>query len=524
MIDNTRFPLRAAQQETAHPAARVTLVTVARGLATALPVAAMLLASACTTQPGETVTEAVPDLEQRTGIALDPELPWNEPSPAWDGKSTLSLHAALVTSMQNNRGLRRVLLEIESRRARYQDSQLAPNPMVDIGGGVPFDMGTAPLLAMIGAQVDWLWKREALVGESNAALRAALFEAAAVTVATSMEVRAAYVDVASARELHDLALEDERIAARVMNAMTQAFEEGESSATRANEARIAWSDALMRTMDAQQAVLVAQTRLLAAVGRGDLDTEWRTAASTTKQAIDECSLPIQPHPQDQAELMALVRERRLDLRAAQARIEGAEQRVALAKAGQWPSVTIGGGYDRGMEGGEAAMFVAQFSLPIFNQGQFRVLAAQHELEIARIDADALWQQALLEVTRVRGALATQEHHAVQLRDVSLEAIASNRRIVADSVAAGEAAPFQLWQLETRENDVHAQLARARRESALAALGFERALAGARLPAGAGMGGAGSGAGGMAGAGGSGGGASGAGGGSGMLISTQEGMQ
>ncbi|MBL9141983.1 MAG: TolC family protein [Phycisphaerae bacterium] len=490
---------------------------------------ALLAPSACTTAPGPTVAEAVPELAERVGAPLADHLPWDQPSAAWDGASPLSLDAALATALQNNRGLRRVLLEVEQRRARYQDSQLAPNPMVDIGGGIPLDMGTAPILAMIGTQVDWLWKREAMVGETDAALRASLFEAAAITVSTAVEVRAAYVGAAAAQELLALAQLDERTAARVMNALVLSFEQGEANAMLSNDARMAWSDALVRAMDAQQALLVAKARLLQAIGRGDVDMEWHTVATTTKAAIDECDLPVPPNPQDQAELTTLVRERRLDLRAAQARVDGATQRIALAKAGQWPSVNLGGGYDRGMEGGEAVMFVGQFSLPIFNQGQFRVAAAQVELEIARIDADALWQQALLDVWRARGALATQEHHAVQIRDVTLGALAANLRLLADGVEAGETAPVRLWQSERQETRVRAQLATARRDSMFAALAFEQALAGARLPAGAGMGGgAGAGAMGATGAGsaGSGGGMGGGSSGSGttLELTAEEGMQ
>jgi outer membrane protein TolC len=465
---------------------RLALAARAAG-ATALAALVALGSTSCTT-PGPTLAEAVPDIEARVGAPLRADLPWDRASMAWDGATPLDARTALACALQNNRALRRALLEAEVRRARYQDSQLPPNPMLDIGAGVPLDGGATPILA----KIDWLWRREALVGESDAALRAALFEAAARAVGTAIEVRTAYLDVASAEEVLALSEADGEVAARVLRATALAFEAGEGMAAQVNEARMNAAEAAVRVMDARQALLAAKTRLLEAIGRGDHDLDWSTRARTARAAVEECDLPPAPAPQDHEDFRALVRERRLDLRAASARLDGALQRVGLARASALPAVAFGAGYDRDMEGDRTVMMQAKVSIPIFNQGQFRVAAAQAELEMARLDADALWQRALLEARRAYGALATMEHHAAQIRDVTLEAFDSNKRLLAEGVAAGEAAPLRLWQSEHQENHIRIQLARAERDRALAALAFERALVGTRLPAdgGAGMGGSG----------------------------------
>lgn len=462
------------------PAARAVARTAFAFLLALAPVA-------CTT-PGPTLAESVPNLEERVGAPLRTELPWDRPSAAWDGTAPLDARAALLCALQNNRALRRALLEVDARRARHQDSQLPPNPMLDIGAGVPLDMGVTPLLAMIGAQVDWLWRRDALVGESDAALRAALFEAAAIAVGTAIEVRSAYLDTASAEEVLALSDADVEVAARVQRAATLAFEEGEGNAAQANDARLSASEAAVRAMDARQALLAAKTRLLEAIGRGDHDLDWTTVARSARAAIAECDLPSPPAPQDQDDFRAIVRERRLDLRAASARLDGALQRLALARANALPALALGGGYERDMEGDSAIMVQARVSLPIFNQGQFRIAAAEAELAMARLDADALWQRALLEARRAYGALTAMEHHAVQIRDGTLEAFDSNKNLLAEGVRAGEAALVRLWQSEHQENHIRIQLARAERDRALAALAFERTLAGTRLPGGIGGGG------------------------------------
>lgn len=447
----------------------------------AVAAAALLLLAGCTSQPGPTLTQAVPDLEERTGAPLPADAPWDTPSSAWDGRAPLSADAALHVAMQNNRSLRRALLEVEQRRALYQDSQLAPNPVVQLGAGVPLDMGATPLLAMLGAQVDWLWKRDATIGAADARLRSALFEAAALTVATAVEVRAAYADVASAAQIHALSNADAEVAQRVLDATTAEFKAGLARGEAVNDARINWAEASTRQVEAQQALVVAKTRLLKSMGRGDLGLDWTTKAQDIGTALVELALPETPAPQDQQDLVALVQQQRLDLRAAQARVEGAQQRVALARANVWPSLMLGGGWEKDMEGDQAAMFQAQITLPLFNQGQHRIKAAEVELEMARLELDAVMQQALLDAHRALGALAMAEHHTVQIRDVSLAAFTDNKRLLGASVQRGETAPLRLWQSEHQENHLRIQLAKAQRDAAMAALDFQSVLAGARLP-------------------------------------------
>ncbi|MFO0963620.1 MAG: TolC family protein [Phycisphaerales bacterium] len=472
--------------------------TAASRLGAAATLTALAL-SACATKPGPTLAEHAPALDARTGtpegtVAALAQQPWDAPSEAWDGRSPLTADAAVRCALQNNRALRRTLTEVERRRALYRDAQLPPNPTLDVAVGVPLDMGAAPVLAMVAQQIDWLWKRDAIVGEADAQLRALLFEAAAVTVATAVETRAAYIEVAAALEQRTLALDDTDVAARVLRASEQAYAAGEARGTAVNDARMNLAEAQNRLMEAENALLAARTRLLTAIGRGADALEWTTAETTATAAARACGIAEPPLPEDDAALHALVRERRLDLRAALARVEGLQARIALARASQWPSLMLGGGWERDMEGDQAAMVEVQTTLPIFNQGQFRVAAAIAQLEEARIDADALWQQAVVDARRSLAGVATAAHHEATIRDLTMPAYAANAKQLAEAVAAGERPALQLWRSEHQENHIRLQLARAQRDRALAALGFERALAGARLPAMAGGAGGGAGAG------------------------------
>ncbi|MFM8697558.1 MAG: hypothetical protein ACKOF7_02630, partial [Phycisphaerales bacterium] len=144
-------------------------------------VAAALLAAACTTDPGPTLAEAVPGLDARIaqpdGMLADAAArDWRVPDAAWDGRAPLDAAVAQRIALAENRALRRVLVEAERRRALTQDAQLAPNPVVNVAGGIPTDMGVVPLLAMVGQQLDWLWKRESINGDADAQLESLLLE------------------------------------------------------------------------------------------------------------------------------------------------------------------------------------------------------------------------------------------------------------------------------------------------------------------------------------------------------------
>jgi outer membrane protein TolC len=449
--------------------------------------ASLLALAACTTDPGPALDEAVPDIDRRAGLELGTmvgigDRPWNQVDERWDGASPLAGVLAVDLAVANNRALRRIVLEVERRRALTRDAQLAPNPTLNFAGGIPVDMGVVPLLAMVGQQVDWLWKRDALVGDADAQLRSLLFEAAAVAVATATEARAAYVSAAAAQEIDALARRDVEVASRILQASIAAFDAGDVSQQRVNDARMNATEAQNRAMEATTGLVDARTRLLLAIGRGDGSTDWTTVDTGAIAARRALALPDAPLPDGHDAVLALVRERRLDLRAADARVIGARARLALAEAARIPSVMLGAGWERDMESDQSVMLQAQVTLPIWNDGRFRVEAARHDLEIALLDADDLWQRAVADTVRALAAVAATEHHEATLREGMLAAYSDNKAVLEAAVDAGERPAMVLWASEHQENHIRLQLARAERDRALAALTLERTLTGTRLPA------------------------------------------
>ncbi|MEN9642322.1 MAG: hypothetical protein RIR77_1511, partial [Planctomycetota bacterium] len=333
---------------------------------TAASMCCIAVVAACSTDPGPTFTETAPALDariQQTDGTIDNALasPWATPSDAWDGTAPLSAEAAVRCAITNNRQLRRIFAELDRRRALMRDSQLPPNPTLSMAIGAPLSMGTIPILAMLGQQVDWLWKRDALVGDANSQLRGLIFESAASLVATVVEVRTAYMETASSIEVAELAQRDAAVAARILASDEASFASGEGRRATVNQARMNAAEAQNRVMEATMTLVTAKTRLLEAIGRGDQGMEWTVADQTTIAARQACGIEPPAQPDDDAALRELVRSRRLDLRAAAARVDGMESRVSLAMANRWPSLMLGGGWEQDMEGDQAIMFTVESS-------------------------------------------------------------------------------------------------------------------------------------------------------------------
>lgn len=481
----TMPPRAAARSAPKRPAQRVARLPIPLTPACgALAVCAMI--GACTAARGPELADVAPGLDARTGVEAgtvqrQADQRWEEPSPAWDGIAPLAPDAAIRCALANNRALRRTLAEADRRRAAFGDAQLPPNPTLNLAIGAPLDMGVVPVLATIAAQLDWLWKRDAIAGDAEAQLRSLLLEAGAMVAATVVEVRTAYVEAASSIEQSSLARADAEVAARVLGAERSAFEAGESTGSAVARAEMNAAEASNRAMEAEVAAIAAKTRLLEAIGRGQQSLGWETASRSASEAEAACRIHAPELPEAEEALLALVRERRLDVRAAEARVTAAESRAALAAAGRIPTLLLGGGWERDMEGDDAAMFMVESQLPVLNDGRYRVAAAMAEAEIARIDADRVWQRAVIDARRALADVAAAEHHRATLRAGTLAAFERAQGLLAQSVEAGERRPAELWRSEHQRNHILLQLARADRDRLLAALSFERALAGGRLP-------------------------------------------
>jgi hypothetical protein len=76
------------------------------------------------------------------------------------------------------------------------------------------------------------------------------------------------------------------------------------------------AEAANRVMESHTALVAAKTRLLEAIGRGEHGLDWTTMDITAESARAACGVATPPQPEDDAALHALVREKRLDLRAA----------------------------------------------------------------------------------------------------------------------------------------------------------------------------------------------------------------
>ncbi len=213
---------------------------------------------------------------------------------------------------------------------------------------------------------------------------------------------------------------------------------------------------LATSLDAEQArTAVAQTRAQIPALQSTIAQSRHQLALLTGRTVAGFELPeggVVPQPADDLALAfpADTLRQRADVRAAEAQVGAAAQRVVQAQAARYPSLNLSGSLGlsaltlSGLTGGGATVgsLLASASLPIFDGG---ALAAQADAQQAALDqARASHRSTLLTALKdVEDALVTlkgDRDRLVQLRDAS-EA-ASNAALLARQRYASGLIDFQ----------------------------------------------------------------------------------
>ncbi len=345
-------------------------------------------------------------------VALDPawDLPWDEPSLAWDGASPLSSEQAVAAALQNNRRVRAAVESIASAQARAVQAGLAPNPVITLAWGVPLDgLGGSPVAHSLMQQLAWLWQRDAQIDRGEAALRAQVLTAADEALRLIAQVRTVHAEAVLAREA--IAIEEQRVAhAEGFAALArERFGAGEST-------RVDWNNAMGEAAQASSALALARGEagakvrtLLELMGRAG---ELRTVVLDGVALEPDAALAL-----GEAEVVAMVAERRLDVAAAYERIGVADAGARVARAERLPDVDLRVGYQENFADRPGVFPGVSITPRLFDDGSAGQAVAESDARRAEIEADGLLQRATREA---RTAL-------VQLR----EAIDAHRRIDED---------------------------------------------------------------------------------------------
>jgi len=153
---------------------------------------------------------------------------------------------------------------------------------------------------------------------------------------------------------------------------------------------------------------------------------------------------------DLADLLARAQER-ADLRALEAKLEGAEAELRLARGEAWPDVGLGARYVRD-ERDDVVLGLLSLELPIFDRVQGRRAEAGARARRLRLELDAARRAADVEVQTAFVVHAERAKAAEELEASALPLLDENESLARRSYEAGEMAlaEFLLVRRETLE--------------------------------------------------------------------------
>lgn len=378
----------------------------------------------------------------------------------------LTLEDALARAEANAPALIQAQAAVEAASGRRQQAGLGPNPEARLevenfgGSGAYRGLDLADTTFAVGQTFELGGKREARIeagtAEVTAATLAATIARADLTVAVKTRFATALATGAQL-ELARAALGRANDLAKSAQALVDAGREPPLRALRARTAAAEAQAELDRVIAADNAARASLAALL-----GDI-----TAPSRVVGSLRDPARPAGVPDPTQS----------LDVRLAEAEANSARAIVARERAAGATDITAELGYRRFESDGEGAVvFGLSMPIPIFNQNQGNVAAANADVRAA----NSRRVQALADsVQRIRGA--EDAYRAAESRVQTLEQVATpTAQQALDLARTGfEAGRFSLLDVLDAEDafaSAQATLIEAQRDRAVAAAELERALA------------------------------------------------
>ncbi len=435
---------------------------------------ALTLVSGCATPTFQQPASIGPDIARQTGI-----------SPAWTTEGVpapdavalrnavalpipdpLSEVEAVTMALNASPVMAKMISETNAMRAEAIDLSLPQNPIVNLTTGVPLDsMSAVPLFAMLMVQIDELWKQPIRSEAARENYQAALLSLGAGAIALATETRVAWHDIALRTKETELAAHDLDLTERLFSVAQSRFEAGESTADAVAEAHAELVDAHHRLARAEESRIAARLVCMSLLGRAESPNQWQLG-----EPDPSAHVAIHAPLTGEQKLLELLASSRLDVRAAESRVNAAAATLELARKSRSNSIQGGAGYERDMEGAEAVSIAANIELPIFNDGTARIAKAEAEFETAAIESERVRQAAITELrSAMAKAIAAQAMHDVSAERLLTPSIHTVSRARA-SHDVGESSRREVLDAEHALNHIMLdmnELERERRGSRLA---------------------------------------------------------
>ncbi len=385
----------------------------------------------------------------------------------------LTLDEAVQLALLNNRRLQAGFMGLGMARADVVQAGLLQNPSLSLSLLFPAGGGQSRLGAGLAQSVMEIWRlpeRQALAEAGMEQQVLALANQAAELVA---DVRVSYYRIVAARGSALSAQRLSDLGQQALNAMEERLSAGVATEAEAGAVR---SEALAAVLAARtaQGVEAAETRQLASL----LSLTGDLVSVPLTDALPQLSSPLPDHDA----LVAQAQAARLDLRALSAAIDAAESKVALEERRASPDVSVGVAFENPETDDPTDHVLGpslQVELPIFDGNEAQISKARFEWRRLR----KLWAALDAELSQQVRAAADRATMATDAaRFVQTELLPQAERTASLAREARELGDLTVWQLvdaERRVVEAQAAGTAAELEAALAMVGLERVLGGAK---------------------------------------------
>lgn len=442
-------------------------------------IAVALVAACATTKPDRVRRQVSQDVARRSGVAdaiairqdAQAQAAVRERVDALVSKP-LTVDAALVVALLNNRDLQVTLEELGVAQAELVQAGLLENPV--IGGelvnstkGNGLGGGLALSTSLLSAFLIPAKRRVA-----KAQLRHAVLTVGGAALALVRDVRVAYAEVQEAAASRTLQRERVQLA-EVADELAAAQREA-SNLTALDRERVAAAlDAeRLALVDEEVELVAARERLTRLLGLWGAAAGWTLASETT------------PLPAAEAELATLEQRgvaQRLDVSAARVELEGMELALALRRRGVVPHIEVGvdARNEVGKHEGHEWVLGPSLSieLPIFDPGhadfaKLRALVrqAEHRLQQRAIEARS-------EIREHRERLVAARRKVEYLRETVLPRRAVIGERALEQYNGMLIGAYELFEIRAEQTETRHQFAEALREYWTARAELELAVGG-----------------------------------------------
>jgi len=428
-----------------------------------------LIAGCASTDPARELRDASALVGSRADIAPA----WHTAPGTTPLPDPLDLATATRRAIERHPTLRAEIAAVAAARADFAQADRLPNPRLRLAFGIPIDGGGGdPLFAGLMAPLAALWTRPARLAAADAELRDAVLTLADRALLAVEAVRAAFAAVHHGRERARLDAHAVDLAS-VRLSLVEALERaGEATRAGVEGSRLELARARDRALRSAEASALAERRLLELIGE---------AGRAVCPALDPSGLAVSPAAPTERALLPLAAAQRLDVAAARAAADAAEESHGLARRERYGSSELGVEFERDMDDREFIFPALSLEIPILDPGDAKVAAAAARAERARREAEAVESRALLEVRSAHSRFEGARERLGAIEREWLAAARTRASLAAEVAAAGEISRIEALQAALDEIEAERERNDAELDLRVARFELERAAGGTLVP-------------------------------------------